>query len=60
MGTLPTLAYLIDWGWLRFGPPYISINIDPVIVHLGPLALRWYGLMYVVGIVTGLLAIGGC
>jgi len=59
MGTLPTLAYLIDWGWLRFGPPYISINIDPVIVHLGPLALRWYGLMYVVGIVTGLLAIGG-
>jgi len=59
MGTLPTLAYLIDWGWLRFGPPYISINIDPVIVHLGPLALRWYGLMYVVGIVMGLLAIGG-
>src|SRR6266480_7351169 len=59
MGTLPTLAYLIDWGWLRFGPPYIYINIDPVIVHLGPLALRWYGLMYVVGILMGLWAIRG-
>ena len=33
---------------------YIYINIDPVIVHIGSLALRWYGLMYVVGIVMGL------
>lgn len=33
---------------------YIYINIDPVIVHIGPLALRWYGLMYVVGILMGL------
>ena len=33
---------------------YIYINIDPVIVHIGPLALRWYGLMYVVGIIMGL------
>lgn len=24
-------------------------QIDPVIVHLGPLALRWYGLMYLLG-----------
>ncbi len=24
-------------------------NIDPVIIHLGPLAMRWYGLMYVIG-----------
>jgi phosphatidylglycerol:prolipoprotein diacylglycerol transferase len=32
----------------------IVIDIDPVIVHLGPLALRWYGLMYVVGIFVGL------
>src|SRR5712692_971804 len=59
MGILPTLAYLIDCGWLRIGPPYIYINIDPVIVHLGPLALRWYGLMYVVGIIMGLWAIRG-
>jgi phosphatidylglycerol:prolipoprotein diacylglycerol transferase len=30
------------------------IDIDPVIVHLGPIALRWYGLLYVVGIFAGL------
>lgn len=24
-------------------------KIDPVIVHIGPLALRWYGLMYLLG-----------
>src|ERR1051326_2573149 len=57
MGSIPTtLASLIDWGWLRIGP-YIHININPVIVQIGPLALRWYGLMYVVGIVIGLWAI---
>jgi len=53
------IAYAIDWGWLRVGPPYIYINIDPVIVHLGPLALRWYGLMYAVAIVMGLWVIRG-
>ncbi len=58
-GAFPVLAYLFDWGWLRIGPPYVYINIDPVIVHLGPLALRWYGLMYVVGIIMGLWAIRG-
>jgi phosphatidylglycerol:prolipoprotein diacylglycerol transferase len=59
MGIIPTLAYMIDWGWIRIGPPYIYINIDPVIVHIGPLALRWYGLMYVVAILMGLLVIRG-
>ncbi len=59
MGILPLLAYLIDWGWLRIGPPYIYINIDPVLLHLGPLPLRWYGLMYVVGIIIGLWVIQG-
>jgi phosphatidylglycerol---prolipoprotein diacylglyceryl transferase len=59
MGIILPLAYVLDWGWLRIGPPYIYINIDPVIVHLGPLALRWYGLMYVVGIVVGLRVIMG-
>ncbi len=24
-------------------------NIDPVLVHLGPIQIRWYGLMYVIG-----------
>lgn len=61
MGSIPifTLADIINWGWLRIGPPYIYINIDPVIVHIGPLALRWYGLMYVVAIVMALWGIQG-
>lgn len=32
----------------------ISINIDPILLQLGPLAVRWYGLMYVIGIAAGL------
>ncbi|SDJ00436.1 Prolipoprotein diacylglyceryl transferase [Ferrimonas sediminum] len=28
---------------------FIFPHIDPVIVEIGPLALRWYGLMYLVG-----------
>src|SRR5437899_9066584 len=31
----------------------IVINIDPILLQLGPIALRWYGLMYVVGIIVG-------
>jgi phosphatidylglycerol---prolipoprotein diacylglyceryl transferase len=33
----------------------ITINIDPVIFSIGGLSVRWYGLMYIVGIVVGLL-----
>lgn len=58
MNTLPLLD-ILNWGWLRIGPPYIYVNIDPVLVHLGPLALRWYGLMYVVGIIIALWVIKG-
>ena len=35
-------------------PLSITINIDPILVQLGPLAVRWYGLMYVVGIAVGM------
>ena len=59
MGSIPTLAYLINWGWIRIGPPYIYINMDPVFLHIGPLHLTWYGLMYVVAIIMGLLVIRG-
>ena len=47
------LAFLINWGWVQIGS-YIHININPVLFSLGPLALHWYGLMYVVAIVMGL------
>src|SRR5258708_40001940 len=59
MGIIPIHTYLIDWGWLRIGPPYIYINIDPVIAHLGPLKMTWYGLMYVIAIVLALRIIQG-
>ncbi|SFZ74708.1 prolipoprotein diacylglyceryl transferase [Chitinimonas taiwanensis] len=31
--------------------PMIHPHIDPVALHLGPLSIRWYGLMYLVGFV---------
>ncbi|HEX2035966.1 MAG TPA: prolipoprotein diacylglyceryl transferase [Chloroflexota bacterium] len=33
--------------------PLIEISVDPIIVHLGPLALRWYSLMITVGVLVG-------
>jgi phosphatidylglycerol:prolipoprotein diacylglycerol transferase len=33
---------------------YIIINIDPVLLRIGALAVRWYGLMYVVAIAIAL------
>jgi len=33
----------------------IQIGLDPVLVHVGSLAVRWYGVMYVVGITAGIL-----
>jgi phosphatidylglycerol:prolipoprotein diacylglycerol transferase len=32
----------------------IKIGLDPVLVRLGPVSVHWYGLMYVLGIVSGL------
>ena len=28
-------------------------NLNPVLVHLGPLEIRWYGLVYVLGFLLG-------
>jgi phosphatidylglycerol:prolipoprotein diacylglycerol transferase len=28
-------------------------NIDPILVHIGPFAIRWYALAYVAGILLG-------
>lgn len=33
----------------------IHPEFDPIALHLGPLAIRWYGLMYLVGFIGGLL-----
>jgi phosphatidylglycerol:prolipoprotein diacylglycerol transferase len=30
-------------------------SFDPVLVHLGPVAIRWYALAYIVGILAGWL-----
>jgi phosphatidylglycerol:prolipoprotein diacylglycerol transferase len=32
--------------------PLVHPGFDPVAIHLGPLAIRWYGLMYLVGFVV--------
>ena len=36
-----------------FTPMLTYPEIDPIIFSIGPLAVRWYGLMYVVGFVAG-------
>ncbi len=33
----------------------IHPNFDPIAIHLGPLAVRWYGLMYLVGFVLAVV-----
>ena len=30
-------------------------NVDPVLIQLGPFAIRWYALAYIVGILLGWL-----
>ena len=30
-------------------------NIDPILIQLGPFAIRWYALAYIVGILAGWL-----
>lgn len=35
----------------------ITIGIDPEAVAIGPISIRWYGLMYVAGIVVGILVL---
>lgn len=35
----------------------ITININPIAFQIGPFAVHWYGLMYVVGITVGLAGV---
>ena len=32
---------------------YITWNVDPVLIHLGPLQIRWYGLLWALGFLIG-------
>jgi len=32
---------------------YITWNVDPEIFHIGPLSIRWYGLLFALGFVIG-------
>jgi len=32
---------------------YINWHVDPILVHLGPIALRWYSLLFVSGFIIG-------
>src|SRR5262245_28859596 len=41
---LPLRSILLELPSMLVHP-----NFDPVAIHLGPLAVRWYGLMYLVG-----------
>lgn len=35
---------------MRLPLAVIHIGIDPVLIHLGPLSIHWYGIMYVAGL----------
>jgi len=36
---------------------YINWNVSPVIVDLGPISLRWYGLLFAAGFLVGLFIV---
>ncbi len=36
---------------------YFVLNLDPILVSIGPFAIHWYGIAYVVAIAIGLLVI---
>ena len=33
----------------------IHPNFDPIAIHLGPVAVRWYGLMYLVAFIAAIV-----
>jgi len=42
------------WKLIMLVLPVIPFpRIDPVLIHIGPLAVRWYALAYIVGIIAG-------
>lgn len=49
-------SWMSSWvgAGLHLPLAYIILNLDPILVHLGALAVHWYGLGYVVAICVGL------
>ena len=41
------------WLYSKHMLPLVEIDVDPVIWRVGPLALRWYSLMIMVGVLVG-------
>ena len=40
---------------------FITWHVDPVLLHLGPFTVRWYGIMFVIGFILGFnMARPGC
>lgn len=48
------MPILMGAGATGFPLAYIVINIDPILFTLGPIAVHWYGLAYVVAIGVGM------
>ena len=48
-----------DWGKLGAMIASITINIDPVIAHLGPFTTRWYPLIMALGVIVGSFIFAG-
>jgi phosphatidylglycerol---prolipoprotein diacylglyceryl transferase len=38
---------------------YITINIDPILFHLGPFTMRWYPLIMAIGVIVGSFIFAG-
>ena len=57
MATIPHRSDVTVNG-VDYGPMLTYPEIDPVIFSIGPLAIRWYGLMYVAGFIAAWILAG--
>ena len=48
------MSALLGHGLIHLPFAYIILNIDPILIQLGGLAIHWYGVAYVVAISVGL------
>ncbi len=55
---MPAFTPLDQWDRPTRPMPLLAIPfpvIDPVLISIGPIAIRWYALAYIVGILLGWL-----